>query len=109
MKKTTVLLSMVFFSLVCFSQEAEKSFSSFEQARQHPVIHEDPAPDFFEGAFLISARRIIGKTQYVRIKSMAGEPCSVIPGLEGEEAILLTGKHMPVLTMAPIPEKGQMQ
>jgi hypothetical protein len=32
-----------------------------------------------EGAFLVSARRAAGKTQWVRIKSLAGEPCRVKP------------------------------
>jgi len=30
-----------------------------------------------EGAFLVSARRVGGKTQWVEIKSLAGEPCRV--------------------------------
>lgn len=37
-----------------------------------------------EGAFLVSARREGGLTQWVRIKSLAGEPCRVRPGIEGE-------------------------
>ena len=37
-----------------------------------------------EGAFLVSARRTAGKTEWVRIKSLAGEPCRVRPGLIGE-------------------------
>jgi len=52
MKKSTSLLSTIFFSLACFSQETVKNFSSFEQAKQHPIIHEGPAPDFFEGALI---------------------------------------------------------
>ena len=83
-----------------------------------------------EGAFLVSARRMNGKTQFVRVKSLAGEPCLIMPGLEGkvnvsgnhnfdlqevspgaftldlkrgEEAILWKGTQMPVLTLAPIP------
>jgi hypothetical protein len=31
-----------------------------------------------EGAFLVSASRRNGKTQWVRIKSLAGEPCRVV-------------------------------
>jgi hypothetical protein len=37
-----------------------------------------------EGAFLVSARRTAGKTKWVRIKSLAGEPCRLRPGLGSE-------------------------
>jgi hypothetical protein len=37
-----------------------------------------------EGAFLVSAKRSGGRTQWVRIKSLAGEPCRVRPGMSGE-------------------------
>ena len=37
-----------------------------------------------EGAFLVSAKRTAGQTRWVRIKSLAGEPCRVRPGLNGE-------------------------
>jgi hypothetical protein len=37
-----------------------------------------------EGAFLVSAARHEGKTQWVRIKSLAGERCRIRPGLAGE-------------------------
>ncbi len=37
-----------------------------------------------EGAFLVSAERKDGKTRWIRIKSLAGEPCRVKPGIEGE-------------------------
>jgi alpha-L-fucosidase 2 len=33
-----------------------------------------------EGAFLVSAVRRAGRTQFVRVKSLAGEPCRVLPG-----------------------------
>jgi len=36
-----------------------------------------------EGAFLISAKRQGGKTLFVRIKSLAGEPCIIKPSIEG--------------------------
>lgn len=36
-----------------------------------------------EGAFLVSAVRKQGKTKWVRIKSLAGEPCRIRPGLNG--------------------------
>ena len=37
-----------------------------------------------EGAFLVSAKRTGGKTAWVRIKSLAGEPCRVRPSMNGE-------------------------
>lgn len=37
-----------------------------------------------EGAFLVSAKRIDGKTEWVHIKSLAGEPCRVRPEIKGE-------------------------
>ncbi len=36
-----------------------------------------------EGAFLISARRQNGKTVFIRIKSLAGEPCILMSDLQG--------------------------
>ena len=47
-----------------------------------------------EGAFLVSAKRMGGVTQWVRIKSLAGEPCRVRPGLRGEVRIQGERKHM---------------
>jgi|GEM_PF-493082 len=44
-----------------------------------------------EGACLVSAKRSAGQTQSVRIKSLAGEPCRVRPGLPG--GIRLRGDH----------------
>ncbi|MEX2567571.1 MAG: glycoside hydrolase family 95-like protein [Cyclobacteriaceae bacterium] len=41
-----------------------------------------------EGAFLVSAARRDNQTQWVRVKSLAGEPCVVRPDLEGEVKIL---------------------
>ena len=40
-----------------------------------------------EGAFLVSAKRTAGKTEWVRIKSLAGEPCRVRPGIDGKVKI----------------------
>jgi alpha-L-fucosidase 2 len=37
-----------------------------------------------EGAFLVSASRKNGNTEWVRIKSLAGEPCRIAPSLVGE-------------------------
>ena len=36
-----------------------------------------------EGAFLISAKRVGGKTVFVRILSLTGEPCIISPAIEG--------------------------
>lgn len=78
-----------------------------------------------EGAFLVSATRKDGKTQWVRIKSLAGEPCRIRPNLagevkatcpikkvepgvfdltigKGEEAFLYLGDTVPALTIAPV-------
>ncbi len=52
MKKSILLLSTIFFFLACFSQGTDEAFSSFEHAKQHPITHEGPAPDFFEGALI---------------------------------------------------------
>lgn len=83
-----------------------------------------------EGAFEVSAERRNGATRWVRIKSLAGEPCRVRPGLEGEvkaagarpftltpvgdgvfdidltkeeEVLLYTGSEVPVAKVAAIP------
>ena len=45
-----------------------------------------------QGALLVSAKRSAGKTEWVRIKSLAGEPCRVRPGLPGD--IRLKGDHV---------------
>ena len=78
-----------------------------------------------EGAFLVSAARKGGATQWVRIQSLAGEPCRIRPGLKGEvrstvpmksagdgaydltlakgqEAVLYTGATVPVCEVAPV-------
>jgi len=44
-----------------------------------------------EGAFLVSASRKAGQTQWVRVKSLAGEPCNIRPSLEGEISIVKNG------------------
>jgi len=43
-----------------------------------------------EGAFLISAVRRGGRTRWVRIKSLAGEPCRIRPSLAGRWLVLST-------------------
>lgn len=46
-----------------------------------------------EGAFLVSAKRSGGKTEWVRIKSLAGEPCRVRPGMNGKIRIKGDREH----------------
>lgn len=78
-----------------------------------------------QGAFLVSAARMDGATRWVRVKSLAGEPCRIRPGLagpvkatvpiqpagegaydltleQGQEAVLYTGERVPKLTVAPV-------
>ncbi|MCP4454122.1 MAG: alpha-L-fucosidase [Planctomycetes bacterium] len=45
-----------------------------------------------EGAFLVSAERRHGKTAWVRIKSLAGEPCRIQPNLTGPVSVLINRK-----------------
>ena len=45
-----------------------------------------------EGAFLVSAKRVDGETEWVRIKSLAGEPCRVRPGMKGKLRVECKGK-----------------
>ncbi len=52
MKTTALLFSIVLFSLSCFAQQRDNAFSSFDQAKQHPLEFNKPAIDFFEGALL---------------------------------------------------------
>ena len=66
-----------------------------------------------EGGFLVSAERKNGKTAWVRIKSLAGEPCRVMidgklhePKLaKGEEIVLGDGKPV----VAPLPMEAAAQ
>jgi len=51
-----------------------------------------------DGAFLISAARKGGLTEWVRIKSLAGEPCRIRPSLAGEPKIL----GNPVIGLKPL-------
>jgi hypothetical protein len=53
-----------------------------------------------EGAFLVSAQRSAGHTRWVRIRSLAGEPCRVRPGWDG--AIQVTGdRSYPLEPVSP--------
>ncbi len=83
-----------------------------------------------EGAFQVSAERKNGKTAFVRIKSLKGEPCIIMPAIEGdiqvsgnrmfnlkqiepgrysldlkqdEEAVLWSGDQAPDITLSPLP------
>jgi len=49
-----------------------------------------------EGAFLVSAKRKHGSTAWVRIKSLAGEPCRVQPNLGARATVLKNGKRIDV-------------
>ena len=82
------------------------------------------------GAFLVSAEHKDGQTQWVRVKSLAGEPCRIQPNLpgpvriagkrkftlrdvgdgiltldlkKGEEALLYSGETQPEPVVAPLP------
>jgi hypothetical protein len=81
-----------------------------------------------EGAFLVSAKRSAGQTQFVRIKSLAGQPCRIVHGMQGqirsnkngivpvevapgvveitlkqdEEIVLYPGTEMPELILNPV-------
>ena len=102
-------------------------FPAIPKAWASAVFHDLRA----EGAFLVSARRKDGKTAWVRIKSLAGEPCRIQPGFntnatllingklrqiapsadgiytlpldKGDEAILYTGQDVANLTISPLP------
>jgi len=53
-----------------------------------------------EGAFLISAERRNGQTRWVRVKSLAGEPCRIKPGLKGEVKAVVGGTEIPMKALA---------
>ena len=53
-----------------------------------------------EGAFLVSAKRTAGKTEWVRIKSLAGEPCRVRPEV-GREARLRSDRQLGLKEVSP--------
>jgi len=74
-------------------------FPAVPKAWDQAVFHDLRA----EGAFLVSAERRQGKTVWVRIKSLAGEPCSIQPSLEGEVSMLKNGK---ITKVAPSQDGG---
>lgn len=41
-----------------------------------------------EGAFLVSAKRLGGKTAFLTVKSLAGSPCRIQTGIDGEIKVL---------------------
>ena len=53
-----------------------------------------------EGAFLVSAARQGGRTQWVRIHSLAGEPCRIRPSLAGQVKVHCPGKTIPIRKLA---------
>lgn len=54
-------------------------FPAMPSAWQDAEFHDLRA----EGAFLVSANRNQGKTEWVKIKSLAGEPCRILPHIDG--------------------------
>jgi alpha-L-fucosidase 2 len=58
-------------------------FPAVPTAWQDVVLH-----DFLtQGAFLVSAARVAGKTSFVRVRSLAGEPCHLRHGIGGGSTI----------------------
>lgn len=54
-----------------------------------------------EGAFLVSDARQGGRThQWVRIQSLAGEPCRIRPSLAGQVKVHCPGKTIPIQKLA---------
>jgi hypothetical protein len=70
-------------------------FAAIPAAWPEAIFHDLRA----EGAFLVSARRQGGRTAWIRILSLAGEPCRVKPGMTGSLKLRINGKPMP-LTLA---------
>ncbi len=52
-----------------------------------------------EGGFLVSAARREGKTRWVRVRSLAGEPCVIVPRFDGP--FLLSDPSVPLRQTAP--------
>jgi hypothetical protein len=65
-------------------------FPAVPAAWQESVFHDLSA----EGAFLVSASRKAGKTEWVRVKSLAGEPCRSVPSLVGEVKAIVPIKNL---------------
>ncbi|MCX6936295.1 MAG: Tat pathway signal sequence domain protein [Verrucomicrobia bacterium] len=63
-------------------------FPAIPTAWQDAVFHDLRT----EGAFLVSARRQSGRTAWVRVRSLAGEPCHIRPGFSGPFTTTVGGK-----------------
>ncbi|MEI6654371.1 MAG: glycoside hydrolase family 95-like protein [Verrucomicrobiota bacterium] len=63
-------------------------FPAIPKAWDSAVFHDLRA----EGAFLVSAERKAGQTRWVRVKSLAGEPCRIKPSIVGEVKAVVAGK-----------------
>ena len=50
MKTKLILFTLIWINII--QVYSQPDFSSYEQAKLHPIIHEGPAPDFFEGALI---------------------------------------------------------
>ena len=50
--KLICLTLMVTLNFSCMEKKSQNAFDSYEQARQHPILADKPATDFFEGALL---------------------------------------------------------
>lgn len=66
-------------------------FPAIPGAWKDAVFHDLRA----EGAFLVSANRKDGTTEWVRIKSLAGEPCRVQAAFASEPKLQVNGKFVP--------------
>ncbi|MCP4311051.1 MAG: hypothetical protein GY790_07305 [Bacteroidetes bacterium] len=107
-------------------QATIRVFPAVPESWSEAVFHNLRTP----GAFLVSAARKDGLTQWVRVKSLAGEPCRISPNLsgsvctsgkrefslfnqgegiytldikKGEEVLLYSDNTLPELTILPIP------
>jgi len=73
-----------------------------DKIRVFPAVPEPWADVSFhdlrtEGAFLVSAARKAGRTQWIRVKSLAGEPCRVVHDMEEAPTVSnMTGGHVSV-------------
>lgn len=52
MRKYFLLVALAFGSAACNNARQPEAFSSFGQAKKHPIRYDKPAADFFEGALL---------------------------------------------------------
>jgi len=53
-----------------------------------------------EGAFLVSAQLKDGRTNWVRIKSLAGEPCRLQPNFNAKASVMINGKPVEITPSA---------